>query len=632
MIPLHIPSTTESAAERTLFDELARACPAEWIVLHSLDLAQRGTGPLGEADFVVIAPGFGVMVIEAKTYLARTPEGFWITHPTEPPHEKSPFQQAGKAVYRIKEWVRQHKLGDVLATSVVIVPDMEVTTGRDQIEWSARALIDRPRYLSKSLEQLLVESFDAQRAELDSPAPPLTRETAERIVKVLRGEVECYVSPTARIEGQLAEVRRYTEEQFRVLDQMSGNPRLLVDGLAGTGKTLLAIEAARRAVEAGDRVLLVCFNRLLGEWLQGETACWGEGCHTATIHEFMQDIADEKWRPGLTSEYWDTQLPERVFDVLADRSATGTVRQYDLLIVDEAQDILINSAFLMVLETVLAQGLTHGRWLFFGDFGHQDIFGRLGGSPRDVLAVTVGYQPPVVALKENCRNLPRVAHLAGAVGGLASGYADCRRDDDGFDPRVLFCNGAKTAKKALVDALDTLVAEGFEPGQIVVLSRHSAANSLAAQIDTPPWSDRLKPVADAGKGYTGYDSIYRYKGREAAAIVVTDIGPLEESGRWSDVAEVRSLLYVAVTRALSRVVVIAHEAWRDRLAWGQMDGTGLDPKEALAIPRCAEVGDAALLADADLATVRDVLVARVDGEGDVLLDAALRRLGELAGD
>ena len=45
MIPLHIPPTTESAAERTLFDELERSCSADWIVLHSLDLAQRGTGP-----------------------------------------------------------------------------------------------------------------------------------------------------------------------------------------------------------------------------------------------------------------------------------------------------------------------------------------------------------------------------------------------------------------------------------------------------------------------------------------------------------------------------------------------------------------------------------------------------------
>jgi CRP-like cAMP-binding protein len=42
MIPLHIPKSNDSDAERTLFDELKRSCSDEWIVLHSLDLAQRG--------------------------------------------------------------------------------------------------------------------------------------------------------------------------------------------------------------------------------------------------------------------------------------------------------------------------------------------------------------------------------------------------------------------------------------------------------------------------------------------------------------------------------------------------------------------------------------------------------------
>ena len=91
----------------------------------------------------------------------------------------------------------------------------------------------------------------------------------------------------------------------------------------------------------------------------------------------------------------------------------------------------------------------------------------------------------------------------------------------------------------------------------------------------------LRPLAAVGSGgYTGYDSIYRFKGREAPAIVITDVDPLAESGRWSDVLDVRSLLYLGVTRALSRVVVVAHEDWRDALPWGAMDGMGLDAAEA----------------------------------------------------
>ena len=120
-------------------------------MLHSLDLAQRGTGPLGEADFVVIAPGFGVMVIEAKTYLARTAEGEWLTHPHGPPKERSPFQQANAAIYRIKEWVRTHGLPDVLAAAVVIVPDMEYrphttrSSGRLGSSSTGRAIVQEPR-------------------------------------------------------------------------------------------------------------------------------------------------------------------------------------------------------------------------------------------------------------------------------------------------------------------------------------------------------------------------------------------------------------------------------------------------------------------------------------------------------
>ncbi len=122
---------------------------------------------------------------------------------------------------------------------------------------------------------------------------------AERIVQILRSEVECYVSPRARIDAQLEEVRRFTPQQFRVLDQLADNPRLVIDGLAGTGKTMLAIESARRAVESGRRVLFLCFNRLLAEWLAEQTAPLGEACRTCTIHEFMQGVVGEKWAAGL---------------------------------------------------------------------------------------------------------------------------------------------------------------------------------------------------------------------------------------------------------------------------------------------------------------------------------------------
>jgi hypothetical protein len=61
-------------------------------------------------------------------------------------------------------------------------------------------------------------------------------------------------------------------------------------------------------------------------------------------------------------------------------------------------------------------------------------------------------------------------------------------------------------------------------------------------------------------------------------VVITDIDPLSGQTEWSSEDKVRSLLYVGMTRALSRVVVLAHVDWRDKLEWAPMDAMGLDPK------------------------------------------------------
>ncbi len=77
-----------------------------------------------------------------------------------------------------------------------------------------------------------------------------------------------------------------TEEQYDRLDELEDNPRCLFEGAAGTGKTLLAVEYARRRARAGDSVLLVCFNRLLGAWLQEQLR--GAAVTVGTWHEVLK--------------------------------------------------------------------------------------------------------------------------------------------------------------------------------------------------------------------------------------------------------------------------------------------------------------------------------------------------------
>jgi hypothetical protein len=67
MLPAHIPQDCPSEGEKEIF-HLLKNDPktSDWIVLHSLDIAYHGKQTGSEADFVVIIPQMGVLVLEVK--------------------------------------------------------------------------------------------------------------------------------------------------------------------------------------------------------------------------------------------------------------------------------------------------------------------------------------------------------------------------------------------------------------------------------------------------------------------------------------------------------------------------------------------------------------------------------------
>jgi len=83
-----------------------------------------------------------------------------------------------------------------------------------------------------------------------------------------------------------------TTEQYSALDLLADNRQCLFRGAAGTGKTMLALEYAKRMASAGNRTLLLCFNRLLGDWLHVESArCTSAALLTATTyHRFVREM------------------------------------------------------------------------------------------------------------------------------------------------------------------------------------------------------------------------------------------------------------------------------------------------------------------------------------------------------
>ena len=372
----------------------------------------------------------------------------------------------------------------------------------------------------------------------------------DRLIKVLRPNFESYESPRMRSKKVEMEVKKYTEEQYRALDFAEGNERLVFEGPAGTGKTLLAIESARRAARLGQRTLFLCYNELLGEWLERELEPLAPHVKFDRIARRMLQVSGLK--PQQESHFWSITLPRAAVTALKE----GSKRQfldYEQLIVDEAQDFLRNG-YLDFLNYSVSGGLKSGRVMLFGDFERQSVYQAadltLAGLKKNWIQDLASFR-----LRDNCRNTPRVAALAGVLGGLNPDYRSILREDDKIDPIIMEYGDDDDQVVKLADVLIDLLNDGYETSDIVVLSMRPY-NMCVSKIMSQDAKSRFSGGERPGKEGMLNTTIRRFKGLEASVIIVTDIDEVISD-------EAQKLLYVAVTRTLSKLVLFFRSGARE---------------------------------------------------------------------
>jgi DNA polymerase III delta prime subunit len=430
-------------------------------------------------------------------------------------------------------------------------------------EWCDWQVVDRRMLALRPLREIVVTILKHARERVEaSPSGGWLRTSereptapqADRILRILRPQFEFYESPKSRRQDRQRELKKYTGDQLVALDHMEANDRVLFEGPAGSGKTLLAIEAARRSANGGRRTALICFNRLLGGWLRDSCEGAGERLWVGTLHSLLLNLAGIEPSATPAAAFWSSELPELAMQRVLESSSS----RFDTLILDEAQDLLL-PGYLDILDLLLAGGLNLGRWRFFGDFATQAIYGSAVADPAGSLADRTGHFARY-SLNENCRNTPRIAEAVSLMTGSPR-YSRILRPDNGVEPRTIVYRSPEDQIRRLAQALDGLRAEGFGNDEIVILSKNSAG---AAEGLPEPWLRLLQPLGASDSRRIRAGTIHAFKGLEAAAVLVTDIDQV------GDAAD-DSLLYVALSRATDRLTVFVDESARQALV-ARMEG------------------------------------------------------------
>jgi hypothetical protein len=531
--------TSAGAISEQLVRAALQSLDDTWsVVCHSRWVEPSRTRSDFEADFVLLHPIHGGIVLEAKGGSFQLREGTWWTVDRrgrlQPLGRRGPFQQAVDA----KHGIRRRLTGSCPRLAERIGHAVCFTDGRPDGELGAEA----PKDIVLSMrdfdrfEDALVgvscffgyshESMPLADDELSTALAALA--PSARVVK----DEPRLAAATRKELDQLGEARlELTAHQLAGLDSLGRAKPTVVRGPAGTGKTVLAVNRARQLLNDGASVLILCSSAQLVGFFR-ETL---DGDHPGQLHI------------GRSSSV----LPEGL-DVLRPSA----------VLVDEAQNL--SAEHLAAL----------GAWV--KENGSElDLFCDVEQirDPVRRAAWAVPFDHEGHRLVENLRNTRSIVEAMVRLGyvGFPMLHAAI---DSALELELVECSDGAVMRAATLQILyDLLNEEHFSQGQIALISeagnemsRLCTSLDMASSTDAWEFGRRRRNRLDIG-------SFADFQGLEREVVVVMEPTlslvppaldrpsgassvPRSERGGTALDDDLSRLLAMSLSRARSKVIVL----------------------------------------------------------------------------
>lgn len=535
MIPKE-PVAGTPMSEKVVHTALSRL-DDDWTVIHSVkwQSLRNGRQGDGEADFVLIHPKRGILVVEVKGGDIDVVDGEWSSTNSktgETSTIKNPFVQATDSKHALLAYLDDHGLPTKripLAHAVsfprrTIDPRLDLgPTASQSIVWDRPVLDDPVAMVERTCKHWAMSAT-------------ITNEEIKKLVQLLAPTTAIRRRLVDRIGDVYQQLLRLTDEQIQDFTFLRSFRRALVTGGAGTGKTVLAVARARQLAADGFRPMLVCYNERLGDRLADEVAddprIWA-----GTFHSLCIGMAKERGRAlpkQRPKEWWMEDAPKLLIDVMSE-----TDSRFGSVVIDEGQDF--PSGWFTALELAVAEAIDPPFYVF-ADM-HQQLYLDGWTSPANM--------PPALQLNVNCRSTTAIASCAARVFGEdATG-----RGTDGPTPQFRDVANRREMLRGIQRLIETLIEiEAVDANDIVVLSDDIEILDGLTQIAAGE-----VPFVRAGGG-VHVETIRRFKGLEADVVV------LALSERTSPQIAA-AMAYTGMSRARSALYVFGSRVVRGRVGW-----------------------------------------------------------------
>lgn len=516
-IPPMPDSFNGSIGEEKVFTAL-RILDNSYTVFHSFSWIGLGNRTEGEADFVIIHPQKGIMVIEVKSGEIEYKDGQWVQTNTLTRYSKkiAPFDQARRSQYeiidRLNSGLRHGRIPLVCRT--VWFPSIRICETDRLPPEAPKVIVFDETTLNDSKKAIdnAYEYWANKKVSRTSMDPRQLNEVIETVAPhfhVVPG-IKGIINETEQIYIKL------TNQQAALLDYLKEQRYAVIHGLAGTGKTVLAKEKAKMLTQEGNTVLFLCFNSFLRDYLKNNYSQPGVIYHNA--HSLAMEILDD---PSIGIDKLLNEL-EDFLEMFEPEDWP-----YTHVVIDEGQDLndrLVNRLY----ELTKAKG---GTFYVFYDRNQYVM--------KNEMPTWIEQAECKLVLHRNCRNTAEIVKTAYSL--IPADITFSENQVRGETPIAVFYTNKEELLAAASKFVKTAIVAGIEPEQIVFLTAETEQKSFFSDVNSIAGINVSNGIKDGNILFT---TIRKFKGLEAKALMLIDVSLTSLTN-----PEKQRLVYVGCSRA-----------------------------------------------------------------------------------
>ena len=521
------------------------------------------------SDFIIIHKEKGILFLECKGgIISFNPiEGKWYQN--KKVLKKSPLKQANDGKLNLINLLKSIKYKEEINIDSIPTIHGALFPNTPKPSDSKLGTDVKPEMLIWAQDYEVFEQSITNLLDLNRTQKVITDIERQKIQKILYGD---------RLDNPFKEILKYgehmqeiefDEDQRMLYNFMFGNKRLIIRGLAGTGKTILAAKKATEESNNEKKVLVLTKTVGVGRFLSLLTRSKQfkrNFLQISSIDGFVSNLArrlkidinnPQRLEDEDKRKHFDEYLPsvcKKIFEENNDK-------KFDVLIVDEGQDFHKN--WYDVLKQMVK------------DDGHMFLFydplqKQISNSMAEMLNENKD-NFPYFNLTANYRNSSTITNFLSKL--INKFYSDVNASYskfskfDGKKPEFIVADSFdEIVDKSKNKVLRLISEEKFNGSDIAILSdlsmkpaNYNSKNSLRANLeenDLEVISAREYAMPYIREGYENkitFDSIKRFKGLEKPIIILVNLdNNLDNEDKMRDI-------YSGLSRARGHLIIVSNQ-------------------------------------------------------------------------